>query len=75
MSAPVAAVLASELDVSAAADWAPRVGDVVENFGSLGRVLEIDPERGVLLRGMPDQGFAPGAEKWHADPARCRPVL
>lgn len=49
-------------------------GDLVENFGNVARVLEVDPERGLLLRAMPGQGFGKGRDKWHADPARCRPV-
>lgn len=55
--------------------WVPSVGAIVENFGQIARVLEIDPERGLLVRAMPGQGFGPGADKWHADPNRCRPIL
>ena len=57
------------------AAWLPTVGAIVENFGSIGRVLEIDAERGVLLRGMPGQGFTRGHDKWYANPDKCRPVL
>lgn len=59
--------------LSAAADWSPSVGDLVENFGSVGRVVEIDPERGVLLAWMPGQGFQSG-DRCYANPAMCRPV-
>lgn len=58
----------------ALANWSPKVGDIVENFGSIGRVLEIDPERGILLRAMPGQGFGKGHDKWYADPAKLNPV-
>jgi hypothetical protein len=61
-------------DYSALAEWTPQVGDLVYNFGSVARVLEVDPERGLLVRGMPGQGFTAGHDKWHADPAKCRPV-
>ena len=61
-------------DYSAVAEWTPQVGEIVSNFGSIARVLEIDPERGLLVRAMPGQGFAIGQDRWHADPARCRPV-
>ena len=70
-----ASALAGPLaDLALVADWTPAVGEIVENFGSLGRVEAIDPERGILLRAMPGQGFGPGADRWHADPAKCRPV-
>lgn len=61
-------------DYSAVADWSPAVGEIVVNFGQIARVEEIDPERGILLRAMPGQSFAPGRDRWHADPAKCRPV-
>lgn len=61
-------------DYGTLANWTPSVGEIVENFGNIARVLEIDPERGVLLRAMPGQGFGPGEDKWYADPAKCRPV-
>lgn len=54
--------------------WTPAVGELVSNFGNLARVLQVDPERGLLLRAMPGQGFGPGEDKWYADPAKCRPV-
>jgi hypothetical protein len=54
--------------------WTPKVGEIVENFGQIARVLEIDAERGLLLRAMPNQGFEAGADKWHADADKCRPV-
>ena len=56
------------------ADWTPAVGEIVENFGQIGRVLAIDPDRGVLLRALPGQGFARGHDKWFANPDRLRPV-
>ena len=56
------------------ADWAPRVGDIVENFGQIARILSIDPERGILLRAMPGQGFTRGRDRWYANPDRLRPV-
>ena len=59
--------------IAEAAAWTPKVGDVVENFGNVGRVLEIDAERGVLLRWMPRQGFAAGDVCW-ANPEKVRPV-
>ena len=57
-------------DYSVLAEWTPQVGDIVENFGAIARVLSIDPERGVRLAemGRPKQGT------WDADPAKCRPV-
>lgn len=57
------------------ARWEPKVGQVVENFGNLGRIVEIDPQRGLLLRAMPDQAFLPGHDRWHADPEKCRPAI
>jgi hypothetical protein len=56
------------------ASWTPQVGEIVENFGSIGRVLSVDPERGILLRGMPGQGFSRNHDKWFANPEKCRPV-
>lgn len=56
-----------------AAEWAPQVGDIVENFSAIARVDAIDAERGILLRGMPNQGFGPN-DRWYANPAKCRPV-
>jgi hypothetical protein len=52
-----------------------KVGDVVMNFGQVARVLEIDAERGFLLRALPGQGFGKGRDKWYADPAKCQPVI
>lgn len=49
--------------------WSPKLGDIVENFGQIARVLEIDPERGILVRCMYT------GQKWHANPAKVRPVL
>jgi len=65
----------SILALPLATDWSPKVGDIVENFGSIGRVLSIDPQRGILLRGLPGQGFGRGHDKWYANPERIRPVL
>ena len=62
-------------DFALVANWTPKVGEIVENFGSLGRVLDIDSERGVLLRGMPGQGFTSGHNRWYANPEKCRPVI
>lgn len=58
-------------DYSALAEWSPKVGDIVENFGAIARVLDIDPERGIQLREI---GSRPSAGTWRADPAKCRPV-
>lgn len=55
------------------ANWTPSVGEIVENFGNVARVLAIDPERGVLLRAMPGQGFGSN-DRWYANPDRLRPV-
>lgn len=55
-------------------DWTPREGDIVENFGQIARILSADPERGLLLRAMPGQGFARGRDRWYANPDRVRPV-
>ncbi len=56
------------------ADWTPQVGDLIENFGQIARILEIDPERGILVRAMPGQHFARGRDRWYANPDRVRPV-
>lgn len=54
--------------------FVPAVGDLVWNFGSVGRVVApLDPLRGLLVRWMPGQGFAPG-DRCFVDPAKCRPV-
>jgi hypothetical protein len=46
------------------------VGDIVENFGGIGRVVAVDSQRGLTLRSMgPRRGF-----KWIADPSKCFPV-
>ena len=57
-------------DYSVLAEWTPKVGEIVSNFGTIARVLDVDPERGVQLAeiGRPKQGT------WRADPAKCRPV-
>jgi hypothetical protein len=52
-----------------------QVGDLVVNFGNAARVLEVCPERGLLLRAMPGQGFGKGHDKWYADPAKCQPAI
>jgi hypothetical protein len=49
--------------------WEPKVGDLVENFGQIARVLDSDPQRGLTLREVG------GRAKWLADPTKCRPVL
>lgn len=51
--------------------WTPQVGDIVENFGAIARVLDIDLERGIQLREI---GSPASAGTWRADPAKCRPV-
>jgi len=48
--------------------WTPTVGDIVENFGEVGRVISIDEERGLMLRKVG------GRMRWLADPEKCRPV-
>lgn len=60
-------------DYAALAAWTPQIGDIVENFSAIARVEAIDAERGILLRGMPGQGFGRN-DRWYADPAKCRPV-
>lgn len=45
-----------------------KAGDLVSNFGQIARVLEVDPERGLLVRPVG------GTDRWFADPARCRPI-
>ena len=62
-------------DFSALSNWTPTVGALVVNFGAIARVETIDAERGVLLRAMPGQGFAIGADRWFADPSKLRPVI
>lgn len=57
------------LALPVAPEFAPKVGDVVENFGQVARVLAVDAERGLTLRQVG------GRMKWIADPAKCRPVL
>lgn len=49
-----------------------KVGSIVINFGTMGRVLEIDPLRGVLLAGCGLVDAAVG--KWYADPDKCELV-
>lgn len=58
-------------DYAALAVWTPQVGEIVENFGAIARVLDIDPERGIQLREI---GAPASAGTWRADPAKCRPV-
>jgi hypothetical protein len=58
-------------DYTVLADWSPKVGDIVEDFGAITRVLDIDPERGVQLREI---GAKLDAGTRRADPALCRPV-
>jgi hypothetical protein len=58
-------------DYSVLAEWTPKVGDIVENFGAIARVLNIDPERGIQLREVSH----PRGGTWRADPLKCRPVL
>jgi hypothetical protein len=50
-------------------EWSPKVGEIIENFGQIARVLAIDPERGFLVRCMYT------GQKWHANPSKVRPVL
>lgn len=43
------------------------VGDRVINFGVVAEVVEVDVERGLLLR----EAAHPRRGKWHADPMKC----
>lgn len=45
-------------------------GDLVVNFGHTGKVVAVDPVRGLLLC----DPKRPRAGKWHADPAKCAKV-
>jgi hypothetical protein len=58
-------------DYSVLSEWTPKVGDIVENFGAIARVLDIDPERGIQLREI---GQPASAGTWRANPLKCRPV-
>jgi hypothetical protein len=58
-------------DYSVLAEWSPQVGEIVENFGAIARVLDVDPERGIQLREI---GAKLSDGTWRADPAKCRPV-
>jgi len=55
-------------------DWTPQVGEIIENFGQIARILAFDPERGILVRAMPGQGFGKGRDRWYANPEKIRPV-
>jgi len=55
-------------------DWTPQVGEIIENFGQIARILSFDPERGILVRALPGQGFTRGRDRWYANPDRVRPV-
>lgn len=55
------------------ANWTPSAGEIVECMGNIARVVEIDPDRGVLLRALPNQGFGRN-DRWYANPDRLRPV-
>ena len=63
-------VIASAIKTNAA--LVLEVGCIVINFGTMGRVLEIDPLRGVLLAGHGLRDVEVG--KWFADAAKCEVV-
>lgn len=68
-----ATILALELDFSVAAAWAPKVGDLVVNFGQPARVVGFWPSTGeVVLQGI---GGGAAGTRWCADPAKCRPAI
>lgn len=59
--------------VSEAANWAPSQGEIVENFGQIGRVVgEHRSVQGEFIGIVIQEAGA--STRWIADPARCRPV-
>jgi hypothetical protein len=58
-------------DYSVLAEWTPKVGDLVENFGAIARVIDFDPERGYQLRAI---GALAAEGTWRAPAQNCRPV-
>jgi hypothetical protein len=63
-------VIASAIKTNAA--LVLEVGCIVINFGTMGRVLEIDPLRGVLCAGHGLRDVEVG--KWYADASKCEVV-
>jgi len=54
------------------------IGDIVLNFGATARVIEIDLERGLLVRDIFKSRDVEGywetprnAQQWYADPTKC----
>lgn len=56
------------LSLSLSADWSPVVGELVENFGQIARVLEVRADGNLIVREVG------GKMKWMASPEKCRPV-
>ena len=60
-----------------AAAWQPTAGELVAvtpvGHTYMARVEAVDPERGVLVRWMPGQGFGAG-DGMYVDAAKCRPA-
>jgi hypothetical protein len=54
-------------------DWTPQVGEIIENFGNYARILAFDPQRGILVKAIPGQGFG-RRDRWYANPEKIRPV-
>jgi hypothetical protein len=54
----------------------PKVGDVVENFGAIARVVDLhrSAHDGTLTGFLIVREIGHGNTKWLADPAKCRPV-
>ncbi len=50
-------------------DWKPQVGEIVENFGAIARVKDINSYGDLILSEVGGNG-----SKWIADPSKCRPV-
>lgn len=64
-------ILVSELR---SAEWTPKIGDIVENFGTIGRIIEIRPAPygDWILREVISTRKG---RKWTANPAKCHPVM